>query len=165
MIEADKIREFLLIHDYIVVVNQIDNKSCNVTYPLPITQKKRMCTSYLVDWDKCGVYVKSNTNDKTEFWSAPDYALRLMIACDITRQMKKLSLSDQAVYYYNKEDKIVNGIGYIIDESESEESRKKESFLHGVIVEAVNDRFTGAYDEICETHGIYTGYRLLKSFF
>ena len=163
MIEIDKIREFLLVHDYIPIVKQIDKNKCEVSYPLPLRGRKCLDTFYEVNWDSSCINVA--TTEGTESWYSPSYAVRLMIACDIMRQLEKLSISEQAVYYYNKDEKITDGIASIISEPSSDSDKNKEGFLHGLLLEAVRDKFTSNYGEVAEAHGVYTGYRLLKGFF
>jgi hypothetical protein len=162
-IDIKKVKAFLAGHDYIVKVVKSDN-GCKVIFPHPkITRpnSERETIEYKISREKeVGVYV----ND--EFWSAPEYALRLMITCDILNRMKKIPIHESLINYYDQ-DKEVESLHDVLSGPNNIEDNRREGFLAGLISKAIEDKFPAIYEDVANSpaHNVGTGYRLLKSFF
>src|SRR5687768_12719477 len=99
MIQYDRVKKFLEKYDYTVKVIKVDDNACQATFPVAKTHSEKEFVSYkLRRQEEYGIYVNE------EFWSAPEYSLRLMISCDILNRMRQIPIHDSLISYYIAED-------------------------------------------------------------
>jgi len=152
----EEIKQFLKSHNYIVVVRQVDRNSCEVIFPNKNTINYELKPQ--------GIEVQKNM-ELPEFWGCTQDARRILIACDISRSMRKLNINNEIVEYTDLNGNIVDGIADILIDPDNEEDIKKEKTLGYLISRSVEDNFPEDYEDLAETQGIATSYRLAKSFF
>ncbi len=162
-IDLNKVKLLLTARNYIVKVKQINDQSCLVNLPNPQLIKREFqpqeINYKLIKESPTGLDVNG------EFWSGPEYALRLMISCDILYRMRKIPIHESLINYYDKTGKEVEDLVCILSGPSDDEQKNREGFLAGIFSKAIEDRFPPIYQEAAETHGVALGYRLLKSFF
>ena len=149
----EKAKKLLENHNYVVKVIKINSDECRVLFP----DSKEVV--YKIDKDRLGI------SSQNELWSCPQYAQRLMVASDIVHHMKKIGMSSSLINYYDSNNNPIDGLSSIFAAPSSEEEIVKENFLNTLFCEAVKDGFTQNYEDVAVSHNVYTGYRLLKSFF
>lgn len=162
-IDIKKVKSFLDKHDYIVKVYKSE-EGCVVEFPYPKIYKpllQQNKTFYILRYgNEPGVYVNN------EFWSAPNYALRLMVTCDIINKMKKIPIHESLISYYNS-DREVERLSDILMGPVNDDDKNKEMFLATLLAKAIENKFPSVYEEVANAreHNVGTGYRILKSFF
>jgi hypothetical protein len=156
-----EIKDLLSANDYIAKVSSTEEDICLLE--LPKTKNKQEISYNIQRESPSGITITINNNQ--EFWSCPEYALRLMVLCDILRRMRKIPVNEGLISYYDKDNQEVEEISDIIPEPTNEEDRIKEGFLNTLIRQAIEDKFPSVLEDVAESHHVSTGYRLLKSFF
>lgn len=163
----EEVKKFCGAHDYTVDIHRIDGSSCRAIFPEPsllLPDKKRLTAKYTIKYSTpFGVEVECN--ETSEFFSCPMYSMRMLIMCDIMYKMRRLFMHESLIRYYDEDGKEKEKLGDLLPAPLSKEEENREGLLSGLIVKGIEDHFPPEYEDVAETHGVLTGYRLLKSYF
>jgi hypothetical protein len=168
----DEVKSLLRQKDYLTVVRQ-QGDGCIVTYPHPklLHDSKKIprliqCIS-IQRGNEPGFWVNTTmeTNSKERFIPLPEYAMRLYIAFEIAACNSQIPINAALVSFEDGEGREYDDIEDIIPSPSSEDEKKKEGILYGLIVEAKNDGFPPEFEKVAETHGVAEGYRIIRKFY
>jgi hypothetical protein len=112
-----------------------------------------------------GVFFNSTRAPEEHFLSVPEYAIRLFIMAEVSACCSRVPISNQLICYFGEEGEEYDGLEGIVASPSTQEDVSKECFLTKLFNDAVEDNFPSKFEEVAENHGVYLGYRLIKSFF
>jgi hypothetical protein len=166
----DKVKALVARHDYIVTVTKTEPPlTCEAEFPNSNINRQPLAkdiVKYNLKDNPYGICV-TDKNGNEEFWGCPVYARRFMVICDIMRRARKIPIHQSLIRYcINKdENEYGDSLSDLLPGPTDENDKSKESFLGTLLTKAIEDKFPAPFEEVAETHGVGTGYRLLKGFF
>lgn len=157
-----EIKKFLESHNYIVKIGKVPG-GCSVMFPCPNLMKP---TVKAMQSEKVTYKIKrgksSGVKINKEFFSVPEYAVRMVVAADIIKRMNDIKIDQSLITYEGHENDDEVCLMSVLDPPTDPETFEKECNLVQLSLEATRTNFDPKYKELAKIGNIEEGYKIIQ---
>jgi hypothetical protein len=157
-----KTKEFLSSHNYVVKIEKILG-GCAAMFPCANLMRP---TVKQTQSEKVTYKIKKGKNSgvkiNKEFFSVPEYAVRMVVAADIIKRMNDIKIDQSLIAYEDYENDNEVCLMSVLDPPTDPEAFEKECNLVQLSLEATRNNFDRRYEELAKIGNIEEGYRLIQ---
>ena len=148
-----QVKNILTNHNYVVRAKK-HNDGVILKLPKTLHSPSKTISYRIKRGKKSGLFFNDN------FLSIPEYAIRLLCLLDIYKGCGFIGYSHFLIDYLDKDDNLI-GETSIVDDSESEIERTKESFLMDIYIRVATEGISNDIEIFAKEKDVLAGYKML----